>query len=139
MDPDAIFIILLYLIMLGLTIGCIIGLSTKIWESAASIVLKIFVIGVLVGLLILALLKFDGVESGYVIISRWEIMIYSASFLIGLNWSINLIRKQSVLRIKVPTFVKAAFMTILFAIIIPTIFYVLANFFDKLNLLGSSG
>ena len=139
MDPDAIFIIFLYLIMLGLTIGCIIGLSRKIWLSDASMVLKIFVIGGLVGLLILALLKFDGVETGEVIISRWTIMIYSASFLIGLNWSINLIRRQAFLRINAPAFVKASVMTILFTIMIPTIFSVLANFFDKLNLLGSGG
>lgn len=139
MDPDVIFIMLLYLIMLGLTIGCIIGLSRKIWLSEVSIALKIFVIGVLVGLLILALLKFDGVETRDVIISRWTIMIYSASFLIGLNWSINLTKKQAFLRLNAPSFVKAAFVTICFTIIIPTTFYFLANLLVKLNLFGSGG
>lgn len=139
MDPDVIFIMLLYIIMLGLTIGCIIGLSKKLWLSEVSIALKIFIIGILVGLLILALLKFDGVETRDVIISRWTIMIYSASFFIGLNWSINLSKRQALLRINAPSFVKVAIVTICFTIIIPTTFYFLANLLVKLNLFGSGG
>ena len=139
MDPDAIFIILLYLIMLVLTIGSIIGLSKKIWLANVSVVLKLLVVGLLVGLLILALAKFDGVETGDVLISRWEIMIYSASLLIGLNWSINLSRKAALQTIKVPKYIKVTVMTIVFATLIPTMFYLVGNFFDKLNLLGSGG
>ena len=139
MDPDAIFIILLYITLLILTLGSIIGLSRKIWQSDISIVLKLLVVGLLVGLLIFALLKFDTVETGEVTISRWEIMIYSASLLIGLNWSINLSRKQVIQRIKLHKHIKVAVMTIAFAILIPTIFYFTVNLFDKLNLLGSGG
>jgi len=139
MDPDAIFLILLYLVMLGLTIGCIFGLSAKIWQTSAPWGLKIFAIALLVGLLIVALLVFDGVETGERIISRWQLMIYSASFLIGLNWSINLIRKQAFVRIKASNLIKVAALTISFSVLIPTIFYFLANLFDKLNLLGSGG
>jgi hypothetical protein len=101
MDPDAIFIILLYLCMLVLTIGSIIGLSRKIWRSKVSIAVKLLVVGVLIGLLIFALSIFDTVGAGNVTISRWEIMIYSASLLIGLNWSINLNRKQFFEKIKI--------------------------------------
>lgn len=139
MDPDAIFIILLYIGFLALTIGSIIGLSKKIWQSGVSAVLKLLVIGLLVSLLILALVKFDTVETGEVIINRWVIMIYSASLLIGLNWSINLVCKQPLKRIKVPNYLKVTVVTIGFTILIPTIFYFTANFFDKLNLLGSGG
>ena len=139
MDPDAIFIILLYLTMLVLTIGSIIGLSKKIWHTNVSVVLKLLVVGLLVGLLILALVKFDGVETGDVIISRWEIMIYSASLLIGLNWSINLSCKSALQSIKVPKYLKVTVMTIVFATLIPTTFHLIGNFFDNLNLLGSGG
>ena len=139
MDPDAIFIILLYICLLILTIGSILGLSKKIWKSNVSIILKLLVVGLLAGLLILALYKFDTVETGNVTISRWEIMIYSASLLIGLNWSINLSSKSGFQRINVPKYLKLTAMTIAFAILIPTIFYLSVNFFDKLNLLGSGG
>ena len=137
MDLDAIFIILLYLTMLVLTIGSIIGLSKKIWGTDVKVILKLIVVGLLVSLLILALVKFDGVETGNTIISRWEIMIYSASLLIGLNWSINLCRKSALQTIKMPQYLKVAVMTIVFAMLIPTMFYLIGNFFDKLNLLGS--
>lgn len=139
MDPDAIFIILLYITMLVLTIGSIIGLSKKIWQTGVSVALKLLVVGLLVGLLILALVKFDGVETGDVIISRWEIMIYFASLLIGLNWSINLSRKPTLRTIKVSKNLKVTVMTIVFATLISTMFYLIGNFFDKLNLLGSGG
>ncbi len=139
MDPDGIFLILLYLCLLGLTIRGIIGLSRKMWRSDVALAFKLLVVGVLIGLLIFALVKFDTVETGEVIISRWEIMIYSASFLIGLNWSINLIRKQAFQRIKVPKYLLVTVMTIVFTISIPTIFYFTSNFFDRLNLLGSGG
>ena len=139
MDPDVIFIILLYLIMLILTIGSIIGLSKKIWRSRVSIVIKLLVVGVLGGLLIFALSIFDTVETGSVTISRWEIMIYSASLLIGLNWSINLNSKQLFERIKISKSLRVTVMTLMFAILIPTAFYFTANLFDKLNLLGSGG
>jgi hypothetical protein len=139
MDPDGIFLILLYLCLLILTIGGIIGLSRKVWRSDVSLVIKLFVVGVLIGLLIFALVKFDTVETGEVFISRWEIMIYSASFIIGLNWSINLIRKQAFHRIKVPKYILVSVMTFVFTVSIPTIFYLTANFFDHLNLLGSGG
>ena len=144
MDPDAIFIILLYIVMLILTIGSIIGLSKKIWQTDMSLVLKLFVVGLLTFLLILAIVKFDGVESGEVQgrqfhISRWEIMIYSASLLIGLNWSINLSSKPALQTIKLHEYFKITVLTILFATLIPTMFYLLGNLFDKLNLLGSGG
>ncbi len=139
MDPDAVFIILLYLTMLVLTIGSIIGLSKKILQANVSVVLKLLVVGLLVGLLILALVKFDGVETGDAVISRWEIMIYSASILIGLNWSINLNRKSALQSIILPKYLKVAVITIVFAMLIPATFYLLGNFFDNLNLLGSGG
>lgn len=139
MDPDAIFIILLYLCLLILTIGSIIGLSKKIWRSKVSIAVKLLVVGMLVGLLIFALSIFDTVETGNVTISRWEIMIYSASLLIGLNWSINLNRKQFFERIKISKSIRVTVMTLMFAILIPTAFYFTANLFDNLNLLGSGG
>jgi hypothetical protein len=139
MDPDAIFFILLYLYMLVLTIGSIIGLSRKIWRSKVSIAVKLLVVGVLIGLLIFALSIFGTVETGNVTISRWEIMIYSASLLIGLNWSINLNRKQFFEKIKISKSLKVTVVTLVFAILIPTTFYFIANFFDKLNLLGSGG
>src|SRR5574343_51128 len=140
MDPDAIFIILLYLTMLVLTIGSIVGLSKKIWRANVSMVLKFIVVGLLTFLLIFALIKFDGVESGEVrgrqfYISRWEIMIYSASLLIGLNWSINLSNKQPFQRIRVSKSIKVIAMTILFAMLISTLFYLICKFFDNLNLL----
>jgi hypothetical protein len=137
MDPDVIFLILLYITMLILTIGGIIGLSKKIWQCDVSIAIKLLVVGLLVGLLILALLKFDTIETGEVIISRWEIMIYSASFLIGLNWGININRKQIIQKIKLPNYIKVTVMTILFTVFIPTLFYFLGNFFENLNLMGS--
>jgi hypothetical protein len=144
MDPDVIFIILLYITMLVLTVGSIIGLSKKIWRHDVPIALKLFVIGLLVGLLILALVKFNGVESGEVqgrqfYISRWDIMIYSASFLIGLNWSINIVHRQVFQRIKLPSYLKVTIMTIVFSVLIPTIFYFSANLFEKLNIMGSGG
>ena len=103
------------------------------WKSNVSIILKLLVVGLLAGLLILVLYKFDSVETGNVTISRWEIMIYSASLLIGLNWSINLSSKSGFQRINVPKYLKLTAMTIAFAILIPTIFYLSVNFFDKLN------
>jgi hypothetical protein len=139
MDPDAIFIILLYITMFVLTIGSIIGLSKKIWQADISVILKLLVVGLLVGLLIFALAIFDGVETGDVIISRWDIMIYSASLLIGLNWSINLSRKPVLQTIEVPKYLKVTVMTIVFATLIPTMFHLIGNFFDKLNLMGSGG
>ena len=139
MDPDGIFFVLLYLLLLILTIGSIVGLSRKVWQSKVSIALKLLFVGILVGLLIFALSMFDTVETGEVTISRWEIMIYSASFLIGMNWSINLNRRQIFQKIKVSKYLKVTIMTIVFAVLIPSIFYFTANFFDKLNLLGSGG
>ena len=144
MDPDAIFIILLYLTMLVLTIGSIVGLSKKIWRTNVPVVLKLIVVGLLTFLVIFALIKFNGVETGEVqgrqiFISRWEIMIYSASILIGLNWSINLNRKQALQKIKLHKYFKITLVTIVLAIFIPTMFYLMGNFFDKLNLLGSGG
>jgi hypothetical protein len=144
MDPDVFFIILLYFVMLVLTIGSIIGLSKKIWQSNVSTVLKFLVVGLLIFLLTIALVKFNGVESGEVkgrqfYISRWDIMIYSASLLIGLNWSINLCRKPALRTIKLHEYFKISILTILFATLIPTMFYLLGSFFEKLNLFGSGG
>ncbi len=137
MDPDAVFIILLYIIMLVLTIGSIIGLSKKIWRVDVSVVIKLLLVGLLVGLLILALIKFGEIETENTIISIWEIMIYSASLLIGLNWSINLCSKPALKTIKIPKYIKVTVMSIVFAILISTMFYLIGNFFDKLNLMGS--
>jgi hypothetical protein len=144
MDPDAIFIILLYFSMLVLTIGSILGLSKKIWKTKVSMILKFLVVGLLIFLLTIALVKFNGVESGEVqgrqfYISRWDIMIYAASLLIGLNWSINLSHKPALQTIRLNEYFKITILTILFAIIIPTMFYLLGRFFEKLNLLGSGG
>ena len=125
--------------MLVLTIDSIIGLSKKIWSTNVPMVLKSLVIGLLIVLLILALAKFNGVERGRHIISRWEIMIYSASLLIGLNWSITIGRRQLLQDIKAPNYLKVTIMTIAFATLIPTMFYLIGNLFDKLNLLGSGG
>jgi hypothetical protein len=144
MDPDVIFIILLYFVLLILAIGSIIGLSKKIWKSNVSIVIKFILVGLLIFLLTIALFKFNGVESGEVkgqqfYISRWDIMIYLASLFIGLNWSLNLCRKPSLQTIKLNKYFKITILTILFAVIIPAIFFLLGNLFDNLNLLGSGG
>jgi hypothetical protein len=137
MDPDVIFIIFLYFCLLILTIGSITGISKKVWKSGLSKSLKLLVIGLLIGLLILALYKFDSVETGSVVISRWKIMIYSASLLIGLNWSINLSKRPEFQRIKVNKYLKVTVLVVLITILIPVIFFSLANFLVKLNLLGS--
>jgi hypothetical protein len=139
MGPDAIFIILLYFFLLILTIGSIIGLSRKIWKSKVSLAIKLLVVGSLVGLLIFALSIFDTVETGDVAISRWEIMIYSASFLIGFNWSINLNRKQVFQRIRIPNWLKVVIMTMAFAVLLPALFYFMGKFFEELNIFGSGG
>jgi hypothetical protein len=143
MDPDVIFIILLYILMLILTIVSIFGLSKKIWRQGVSIAVKLIVIGLLVGLLIFALLIFNDTETGEtvvgVVISRWEIMIYSASFLIGLNWSINLVRRQVFETIKLPNYLKVTILTIAFSVLIPSMFYFSAKVLEQLNIMGSGG
>ena len=129
--------------MLALTIGSIIGFSKKIWKLDVLLSVKLIVIGLLVGLLTLALIKFNGTETGETAgsnyISRWEIMIYSASLLIGLNWSINLVYKQVFQQIKLPNYLKVTILTILFSVLIPVVFYFTANLLDKLNIMGSGG
>ena len=139
MDPDAIFIILLYFIVLILTIGSIIGLSGKIWKSSLSLFFKLLLIGIPVSLLVLAILNFNTVETGNVVISIFEVMIFSASILIGLNWSLNLKNRKLLQRIKLPVYLKVAIMTFLFTLLIPAVFYLTANFFERLNLMGSNG
>jgi hypothetical protein len=143
MDPDVIFIILLYILMLILTIVSIFGLSKKIWRQDVSIAVKLIVIGLLVGLLIFALLIFNGTETsetvGANVISRWEIMIYSASFLIGLNWSINLVRRQVFETFKLPNYLKVTILTIAFSVLIPTVFYFSAKVLEELNIMVSGG
>jgi len=95
MDPDAIFIILLFLILLVVTIINLVGLSKKIWASGAPTILKIFSIVLLLLLLIIGVSRFDTVDTGKVYISTVEIIILFASFVIAINWSINISRKLS--------------------------------------------
>jgi 4-amino-4-deoxy-L-arabinose transferase-like glycosyltransferase len=138
MDLDTIFVIILYLCMLFLSIGSIIALSRKIWRTKISMILKLLIPVILVGLLIIALLLFDTVETSEVKISRWEVMIYSASIIIGLNLSLNLNRKKLLSKIKVASNLKVIIITIMFAIFISSTFYFTANLFDKLNILGGT-
>jgi hypothetical protein len=139
MDPDSIFIIFLFLIVFVLTIGSIIGLFRKIWKSNFPNLIKILLIVPLLIFLVFAILKFDTVESGNVVLSTVEIIMLAASFLIGLNWSINLTRKQSFQKANLPQYLKIIILTIIFTILIPGLFYLTANFFDKLNLMGNGG
>jgi uncharacterized membrane protein len=114
-------------------------LFRKIWKSNFPNLIKILLIVPLLIFLVFAILKFDTVESGNVVLSTVEIIMLAASFLIGLNWSINLTRKQSFQKANLPQYLKIIILTIIFTILIPGLFYLTANFFDKLNLMGNGG
>ena len=136
MDPDAIFIILLYFTFLILTIGSIIGLSKKIWNSTISKPVKLLFVGLSVFFLVIALLNFSGPADS----ALWIIaIVIFPSFLIALNLSINIIRKHPFDKFKFPVNFKIIVLTILFSVLIPTVFYLIGNFFDWLNLMGSGG
>ena|SRR5688572_11221896 len=139
MDPDVIFIIVLYLILFILTVVSIIGLSKKILKSNLSLITKLILIAILIILLCIGILKFDTVDTSSVVIRTIEVIIYSASILIALNWSIHLTKKYSFSGIKLATYLKVGILTLIIAILIPVAFYLLANHFDNLNLLGSGG
>lgn len=139
MDPDAIFIILLYFILFILTCASIIGLSRKIFKSKMSTAVKLLIVALLVGLLIAGILTIDTVYTNDVLISPIDVIVFLASLSIGLNWSINLAHRRLLQRISIPVYVKVAIMTIVFTILIAAIFWLTANFFDKLNLMGSGG
>lgn len=135
MDPDAIFIFLLYFIFLILTIGSIIALSKKIWKSNFSKTIKFLLLGLPIIFLIFALQNFGGDAASVIWII--EIIIFP-SLLIGLNWSINIIRRQPFDKIRLPIYLKIITLTIFISILIPSILYLIGNFFDWLNLMGSS-
>jgi hypothetical protein len=136
MDPDAIFIILLYIIFFILTIGSIIGLSKKIWNSSFSKTVKFLFVGIPIIFLIIALQNFNGDAASVIWII--EIIIFP-SLLIGLNWSINIIRRQPYEKINLPKNLKIFCLTILFSSLLLSLLYLVGNFFDWLNLMGSSG
>jgi hypothetical protein len=139
LDSDAMIIIILFLILLVLTIGSLIGLSKKIWASAVPTILKILAIGLLLLLLIIGLFKFDTVDTGKIYISTAEIIVLSASFVIALNWSINISRKISKRTNKIKPYITIPVLTIAFSFLIPFSLYWLGILFDKLNLMGSGG
>ena len=114
MDPDSIFIILPFPIVFVLTISSIIGLFKKIWKSNFPSLVKTLLIVPLLIFLAFAILKFDAVESGNVVIRIVEIIMLAASFLIGLNLSINLTRKQSFQKVNLPLYLKIIILTIFF-------------------------
>lgn len=139
MDPDAIFIILLYIILLVVTVVNLIGLSNKIWSTGLSIVLKILLTGILLLLLVLGLFNIDTVDTGNVFISTAEFIVICASFVIAINWSINISRNLSKRPKKINPFIVIPLLTIFFTLLIPFCLYWLGNLFDKLNLMGSGG
>lgn len=139
MDPDAIFIILLFLILFVLTIVSIVGLSKKIWRSATPTFLKILTVGLLLFLLIIALFKFDTVDTGKVYVSTAEIIVLCASFIIALNWSIDISKKLSNRTSKIKPYITIPLLTIALGFLIPFSLYWIGNLFDKLNLMGSGG
>jgi hypothetical protein len=133
MDPDVIFLILLYFTLLIFAIGSIIGLTKKIWKASFSKTVKLVLIGLVIILLLVEILIFSSARSTWVL----GLFIFFPSFLISLNWSINIIRTNPYDKIKLPINTKIIILTILFTVVIPTMFFLIGTFFDKLNLMGS--
>ena len=134
MDPDAIFIILLYFILFVLTVVSIVGLSKKIWASVTPTFIKILTVGLLLFLLIIGIFSFDTVDTG-----KAQIIVLCASFIIAFNWSIDISKKLSNRTSKIKTYITISVLTIAFSFLIPFTLYYLGNLFDKLNLMGSGG
>jgi hypothetical protein len=133
MDPDVIFLILLYFTLLIFAIGSIIGLTKKIWKASFSKTVKLVLIGLVIILLLVEILIFSSARSTWVL----GLFIFFPSFLISLNWSVNIIRTNPYDKIKLPINTKIIILTILFTVVIPTMFFLIGTFFDKLNLMGS--
>lgn len=138
MDPDFIFFFLLIFILLVLTIVNLVGLIRKLWKSGIYTELKILATAILIVLFFIGIFKFDSVDSGQVYITTAQFIMLSACFFIALNWSINISKKlpSSILRGK--PFIVIPVLTIIFSILLPLVFYWLANFFEHLDLMGGN-
>jgi hypothetical protein len=137
--PGCFFIILLFFILFILTCASLIGLCRKIFRSKMSTTVKLLLIALLVGLLVAGIITINTAYTSDALISPTGIGVFSASLIMGLNWSINLTHGRLLKRISLPAYIKVAVMTIVFTILIPIIFYFTGDFFDKLNLMGSGG
>ncbi len=138
MDPDFIFIFLIWFIYLGFTIGAIIGLSRKIGGSRILKVYKALLICLIPALLVIAVYKFVTLNGDTMYYA--DILFYYAAFLISLNLSINIASKYStVLRKKFSLPIFILLMTAGLTIAIPYFMYAASDFFDKLNLMGNGG
>jgi hypothetical protein len=87
----------------------------------------------------IGLFKFDTVDTGRIYISTAEIIVLSSSFVIALNWSINISRIIFKRTNKIKPYITIPVLTIAFSFLIPFSLYWLGILFDKLNLMGSGG
>ena len=139
MDPDAIFIIMLWFSLLILTIAAAINLLKKIWRSGFALAFKILLTPIVIFPLVFGIMKINTVEVGPPVISIFDIIIYSASFIIALNWSINIARKLVKRNRPVSPYLSIPVLIIFFTLLIPFAFLQIGQLFDRLNLLGSGG
>ena len=131
-----IFIILFFIVLLVLTVVNLIGLGLKIWRSRMPVSLKIFISTSLLILLIVALYKFETVDVAPVFITTAEIIELGASFVIALNWSLDISKKLLTYRAAIKPYISIPLLTIAFTFLIPFVFYCLGVFLDRLNLIG---
>lgn len=138
MDPDAIFIILLFIIYLILLVINSIGLIRKIiymnWPLAIKIILPVL----LVGFFIWGPWYFTTTvhTSG---ISPYPILLTIGALVIGLNWSLNIAKGIQFSKTRLSRSALIILLTIAFTILLPLSLYLLGHIFDSLNIMGSSG
>ncbi len=141
MDPDIIFWFLLILIFLVLSIKNIKGLSSKKIIREISTPLK-FLAALIFGIALFIAWNYAFTgnysmpQQDRYIIFFVIIIILILSFLIALNWSLNISSKMNLLKRRNKLTVITS-LTLTFNCLIPFSLYCLAMFFDWLDLMGN--
>lgn len=133
MDPNfLIAFIFTLIILLILTIINFGALVKKILDASFSTLFKICFILFLIGLLATGVIF--SLKGNFVI---GTITVFLSSFIIGLNWSINLSKKYSARFEGRYELIKTGSLVLFFTILLPAIVYFLMILFDKLDLFPS--
>lgn len=139
MDPDAIFLMLLFLVFFVLLLVNTISLIKKIARTKWPLAVKIIIPVLLVAFLIWGPWYFTSTVYTNDTAYQMDLLMGAGALIIGLNWALNIAQNTTFRPGRISSSLVVILLTVAFTILLPLSLYLLGNLFDSMNIMGSSG